>query len=61
MSLLAKLITLTALQTQDEDGSDELVMAGAAESYSNGYQYAEMTNLLSTRGSCRSTIKLKSF
>src|SRR5207248_10566277 len=27
MSLLAKLITLTALQTQDGDGSDELVMS----------------------------------
>jgi hypothetical protein len=27
MALLAKLITLTALQTQDGDGSDELVMS----------------------------------
>jgi hypothetical protein len=27
MGLLAKLITLTALQTQDGDGSDELVMS----------------------------------
>jgi hypothetical protein len=27
MGLLAKLITLTALQTQDRDGSDELVMS----------------------------------
>jgi len=62
MSLLAKLISLTARQTQDADGTDELVMSRAGGSIFERMSVRKDDEFDSTRtGSCHSMIKSKLF